>query len=47
MSKSNEDSVIKYINVRKEYHKKYGFMKEMIGLLKNHGIEYDERYLWD
>jgi REP element-mobilizing transposase RayT len=45
VSKSNVDSVIKYIRDQKEHHKKYDFMGEMVGLLKKHGIEYDERYL--
>ena len=47
VSKSSVDSVIIYINSQKEHHRKYDFMEEMIGLMKKHGIEYDERYLWD
>ncbi len=47
VSRSNVGAVIKYIEGQKEHHKKFDFMKEMIGLLKKHGIEHDERYLFD
>jgi len=47
VSKSNLNRVRKYIMEQKEHHKKYTFKEELIGLLKKHGIEFDERYLWE
>src|SRR5690554_5203875 len=39
-------SVVKYIENQKEHHKKVSFKEEYIKLLDEHGVEYDERYLW-
>ena len=35
-----------YIANQKEHHRKQTFQEELIQLLKEHGVEYDERYLW-
>lgn len=41
------ERTIDYINKQKEHHAKFDFKKEFITFLKKHGIEYDERYIWD
>jgi hypothetical protein len=38
-------AVIKYVRNQVEYHKGVSFRDELIWLLKNHGIEFDEKYL--
>ncbi len=40
-------NVRRYIQNQKEHHQKLTFKKELIRLLEEHGIDYDERYLWD
>jgi REP element-mobilizing transposase RayT len=41
------DTLVAYIQNQVEHHKKFSFKEEFIQLLIEHGIEYDERYLWD
>jgi REP-associated tyrosine transposase len=36
-----------YIANQKEHHKKETFKEEYLRFLKEHVLEYDERYLWD
>jgi REP element-mobilizing transposase RayT len=36
----------RYVATQKEHHKKEPFQEELIRLLEESGIEYDERYLW-
>ncbi len=43
---SAKDNLIEYVKNQKEHHKKVSFRDEYISLLKEHGIEYDERYLF-
>ena len=38
--------VMQYIRNQREHHRKTTFQEELIGLLKKHGIKYDERYIW-
>ncbi|QEC77081.1 IS200/IS605 family transposase [Mucilaginibacter ginsenosidivorax] len=45
-SKSQIDSVAKYILAQKEHHQKKTFKDEYVDMLKKHGIEYDERYIF-
>ncbi len=47
VSKSGTDAVVKYIENQKEHHSRHSFKDEFRGFLDKHGIEYDERYLWD
>ncbi len=47
VSKSNEPKVDEYIRNQKEHHKVRSFRSEFLSLLKSHGIEYDERYIWE
>jgi REP element-mobilizing transposase RayT len=46
VSRSMEERVENYIRNQMEHHKKQSFQDEFIGLLKKHGIEYDEKYIW-
>jgi len=47
VSKSQEAEVAKYIRRQKKHHAKKSFMDELRTLLDKHGIEYDEKYVWD
>jgi putative transposase len=46
VSKSNTGRVQQYIDGQEEHHRRRSFREELMGLLKKHGIEYDERYMW-
>jgi REP element-mobilizing transposase RayT len=46
-SKSQIDSVIKYILNQEEHHKKVTFKEEYLDFLKKFEVDYDERYLFD
>lgn len=47
VSKSQVPDVIKYIENQREHHTKQTFEEEYISLLRVHGVEYDERYIFD
>jgi REP element-mobilizing transposase RayT len=47
VSYSNIDRVKKYIDGQEEHHRLRTFQAEFIAYLRRHGIEHDERYLWD
>lgn len=47
VSKSDELRIIRYINNQEQHHQKRTFKQELVALLQKHGIEYDERYLWN
>ena len=42
---SAKDNLIEYVKNQKEHHKKVSFRQEYIGLLEEHGIEFEEKYL--
>jgi REP element-mobilizing transposase RayT len=46
-SRSQIDTVIKYILNQEEHHKKKTFREEYINFLKKFEIEYDEKYLFE
>ncbi len=46
-SKSQIDTVVKYILNQPEHHKKNTFRDEYIDLLKKYKIEYNEKYLFE
>ena len=46
VSKSNEQTVIRYINDQEAHHRRSTFQEEFRALLDKHGIDYEERYLW-
>ena len=47
VSAGDAESVIHYIQTQKEHHRKVSFQEELRALLKEAGMEFDERYLWD
>lgn len=47
IGQSNVETLKRYIANQKEHHRKTAFQEEYIAFLKNYGIEYDERYVWD
>jgi len=47
VSQSNVGKVKNYIANQKEHHGKQSFQDEFREFLEKHGVEYDERYVWD
>ncbi len=47
VSKSQEDVVKRYIAGQAAHHKKHDFKSELLQLLRAHGVEFDERYVFD
>ena len=47
VSASQLPTVKRYIAQQREHHEKQSFQDEYRQLLDKHGIEYDERYVWD
>jgi len=47
VSQSNVTQVCRYIEAQQEHHRKASFQEEYRIFLKRHGIEFDERYVWD
>jgi len=47
VSQSLVESVIAYIDRQAEHHRKATFQEEFRTICKKHGIEIDERHVWD
>ena len=47
VSQSNVDEVRRYIENQEEHHRRMTFQDELRTLFQRHGIEFDERYVWD
>jgi putative transposase len=47
VSPSNAEQVKTYLANQEEHHRKRTFQEEYRLMLERHGIEYDERYVWD
>ena len=47
VSKSREEAVRKYIAGQAEHHMKEDFKSEVLRMLRAHGVEVDERYVFD
>lgn len=47
VSRSNLSAVADYIERQEEHHRKMTFQEEYVLFLKRHGVEYDERYVFD
>lgn len=47
VSPSNLEEVCEYIHNQEAHHQKMDFQTEYRCLLKKHGLEWDERYVWD
>jgi len=47
VSQSAMPQVVEYVRNQAEHHRKSSFEEEMLALLKAHGLNYDERYVFD
>ncbi len=47
VSPSDVRGVADYIKNQREHHRRRGFQEELRELLKDHGMDFDEKYLWD
>ncbi len=47
VSHSNLSAVAAYIEHQEEHHRKMTFKEEYLLFLKRHGVEYDDRYVFD
>jgi REP-associated tyrosine transposase len=47
VSPSQLDASLKYVNKQQEHHRRRTFQEEYRELLRNHGVDFDERYVWD
>ena len=47
VSPSQLDAVLQYIDGQKEHHRTRTFQEEYRELLRRHGVDFDERYVWD
>ena len=47
VSASNLQQVKNYIANQERHHRKMSFQDEVRGLLLKHGMEWDERYVWE
>ena len=46
VSESRRGAVIAYIQDQPRHHRRISFQDEFFGSLKLHGVEFEERYLW-
>jgi len=44
---SDVERTVAYIENQEAHHRRKSFQQEFLAFLKKHGIEYDERYIWD
>ena len=47
ISVSQLDAVLQYLQTQEEHHRTRTFQEEYRELLRRHGIEFDERYVWE
>ena len=47
VSPSQLDAVLRYIKEQPEHHRNRTCQEEYRDLLRNHGVDFDERYVWD
>ncbi len=47
VSPSQLDAVLQYIDSQQEHHRTRTFQEEYRELLRKHGVDFDERYVWD
>ncbi|MFN7374244.1 MAG: IS200/IS605 family transposase [bacterium] len=47
VSKSQEEAVKKYIAGQVKHHKKENFKSELLRMLRAHGVEFDEKYVFE
>ena len=47
VSPSQLGSVIQYVQRQEEHHRTHTFQEKYRELPRRHGVEFDERYVWD
>ena len=47
VSQSNADAVKQYIAEQERHHQRMSFQEEFVAFLNRHGIQYDERFIWE
>jgi REP element-mobilizing transposase RayT len=47
VSPSQLETVLEYIGTQEDHHRTRTFQEEYREFLHKHGIEFDERYVWD
>jgi putative transposase len=47
VSPSQLDAVLQYVDTQQDHHRTRTFQDEYRELLRRHGIDFDERYVWD
>ena len=47
VSPSQLEGVLDYVNNQQEHHRTRTFQEEYRELLRKHGVDFDERYVWD
>jgi REP-associated tyrosine transposase len=47
VSPSQLEAVLQYIDTQQEHHRTRTFQEEYRELLRRHGLDFDERYVWD
>jgi putative transposase len=47
VSPSQLEAVLQYVEAQQEHHHRRTFQNEYRALLHKHGIDFDERYVWD
>jgi putative transposase len=47
VSPSQLEAVLQYIEAQQEHHRTRTFQEEYRELLRKHGVDFDERYVWD
>jgi hypothetical protein len=47
LSPSQLHAVLRYVDTQQEHHRTRTFQEEYRALLHRHGVNFDERYVWD
>lgn len=47
VSPSQLDAVVAYVDDQQEHHRSRSFQEEYRDFLRKHGVEFDERYVWE
>ena len=47
VSKSQLPEIIAYVENQREHHRTKTFQEEYLAFLRKHGVEYDEKYVFD
>lgn len=46
VSESSRTAVIRYIGDQEQHHRRISFQDEFLAILRKHGVEFDERFIW-